>query len=85
MAKRTWGDIAGDLKRQAQEILADFDPATQPLPAHYVLRDYVSWCPACQRWLPKSAFYGTTRRDGTSTYCRAHQKQYSEDYRRRHR
>jgi hypothetical protein len=85
MTKRTWRSIQGDLQRAAQEALDNFDPEKEPLPAHHRLREYVSYCPACGKWLAKSLFYGARRRDGTSTYCRRHQKQYSEDYRRRHR
>jgi hypothetical protein len=80
VAKRTWGEIEAELTRQARAELDDFNPAI--LPAH-VLAHLVSRCPACNAWLPKGDFYVAKRRDGTSTYCREHQKEYQRLYRRR--
>jgi hypothetical protein len=81
MAKRKWRDVEGELTRLARAELDDFNPAT--LPAHVLLAHLVSRCPACYAWLPKGDFYVANRRDGTSTYCREHQKQYQRLYRRR--
>ena len=81
MAKRKWEAIEVELTPQARGELDDFNPAT--LPAHVLLAHLVSRCPACNAWLPKGDFYVAKRRDGTSTYCRKHQREYQRLYRRR--